>query len=249
MTNYPYKKVDIKFKDDISNLINNIEQHDVLNNSFYKKWMKYKLNLNQFEIFAINYFARVSKTPDRLSAIFQSIDDYDSKQFIMHNLNDEMGHGHKPAVHVGLLYHWLDSLHKKLGGNGIKKILENNEPTLETKNALKLIKELSEKNAQSASGILLAQEATGLLQIEYLYEGFRNYKHYYEGTQFNDTAAYHHVHLGLVEKNHIDGAIIVASRNSQTQEQFDQMSLAYKTYLEQVAISWESVSQEIEKLA
>ena len=71
----------------------------------------------------------------------------------------------------------------------------------------------------------------------------------YAPGEFNDVAAYHQVHLGLIEKSHVKGARIIAARNSPNQKDFGMMSDAYKIYLESVANSWSSVSREINMLS
>lgn len=244
----PVKNIEMPYIEEIDELAKSVFTHGALTNCFYKKWMKTELTDKQLIVFAINYFARVHATTHRLSLALSCIDDWVSRNEILHNLTDELGHGVNDNIHVLVLYRWINSLCIKLRLQKFDSIYKDNNILSETKTFIAITNQLCSSGKLQACGAILAQEWHGYSQLGLLYEGFRNYKHYYENDEFHDVSEYFYIHLGRAEKEHKLQAIRIASRNCHSEHDFQIIQNSFKQYLVLLEEFWCAIYREIESL-
>ena len=70
---------------------NKIEEHHLLNHSFYKAWNAGELDRFTIQEYAAQYFKHVSAFPRYLSSIHSNCDNISVRQEILENLIDEIG--------------------------------------------------------------------------------------------------------------------------------------------------------------
>ena len=66
-----------------------IEEHHLLNHSFYKAWNAGELDRSTIQEYAAQYFKHVSAFPRYLSAIHSNCDHIGTRKILLENLNDE----------------------------------------------------------------------------------------------------------------------------------------------------------------
>ncbi len=77
-------------KTEFLNIVENkIEEHHLLNHSFYRAWNAGELNRSTIQEYAAQYFKHVSAFPRYLSSIHSNCDDISVRQEILENLIDE----------------------------------------------------------------------------------------------------------------------------------------------------------------
>lgn len=227
----------------LNHLAETVYTHAALCNRFYAIWRSERLHRADFERFAVNYFARVYATTTRLSIALSSIQDWESRIELLHNLSDELGHGVKENVHVLVLFRWLYSLHRALGGvEDFRDILEQSRPLATTRRFIDETNEICRAGPREAAGILLAQEWNGYTQIAYLLDGFAQYRSLYEPRHFHDVCEYFYVHLGRAEKEHQVQASCIAARHCHSEEDFAVIASSFNTYLDRLSDFWNGIA-------
>lgn len=120
-----------KFIDKIDNLI---EQHHLLNHSFYKAWNAGELPKETIREYAAQYFQHVSSFPRYLSAIHSNCDDIKTRQLLLENLNEEeQGKENHPEL-------WMRFAE---GMGNTRKNVNETAPIKETEELVKTFKKLS----------------------------------------------------------------------------------------------------------
>lgn len=242
----PSDPISTPFFRDIEDLASSVFAHPAMSNRFYILWRKERFSLLDFQVFATNYFRRVYATTERISIALSTIQDWQSRIELLHNLSDELGHGVKENVHVLVLYRWFDSLNRILGSQGsFRTVLESTAPLASTSSFIERTNDLCRRGPQHAAGALLAQEWHGYTQIAYLFEGFRNYQALYEFHEFHDVSEYFYVHLGRAEKEHRKQASVIAARHCTTVEEFAIISKSFQSYMNLLNIFWESIASNL----
>jgi len=90
-----------------------------------------------------------------------------------------------------------------------------------------------------ACGALLAQEVHANPQLVSLYEGSRNYLDLFGGeVTFHDFAAYFHLHLGSVEREHEQQSQHTAARSCLTKNDIELVRHGFTSFLDLLADFW-----------
>ena len=119
------------FIDKIDNLI---EEHHLLNHSFYKAWNAGELPKETIREYAAQYFQHVSLFPRYLSAIHSNCDDIKTRQLLLENLNEEdQGKENHPEL-------WMRFAE---GMGNTRKTVNATVPIKETEELVKIFKNLS----------------------------------------------------------------------------------------------------------
>jgi len=243
---YPLIEKELQFVTEIQELGNSVYNHSALNNKFYTTWKKRQLNKDEFLRFAIDYFYRVNSTVTRMSYAMNSFDDIVCKMQIMHNINDELGHGKKDSVHSSLAYKWLAQSFGALGGDKeLKYYFKEANVSKATKDFIRYTNEMCATGSLEAAGSLLAQEWHGYTQIAFLLDGFKHYENLFTHSEKHELAEYFYVHLGKAEKEHIEQLGIITARICNTQDDFNIIKKYFDRYLDLLVIFWEGASNEI----
>ncbi|WP_086930230.1 TenA family transcriptional regulator [Agarilytica rhodophyticola] len=241
----PNDNVSLRYESRIRELANTVFIHQALKNSFYELWVSRPFTEIEFRKFSHNYFYRVHATTRRLSVALVSIDDWNSKIQLLHNLSDELGAGFSENVHVRVLHRWINSLGRKIDSSWRFDAIDESMILDTTKEFIAETESLCQKGALSACGAILAQEWHGYTQIGLLYEGFRNYKPLYEFDDFHDVSEYFYVHLGRAEKEHKEQAVTMCARNCNSESDFLEMSDSFQRYLQLLAKFWDGIHLSI----
>lgn len=242
----PLESVSDSFRHDIDELAKSVFDHPAMRSRFYLTWRKRRLSLQDFQIFATNYFRRVYATTQRIAFAVATISDWESRIELLHNLSDELGHGKAENVHVLVLYRWLDSLNKALGSKeSFRSVLETISPLPQTEIFIEETNKLCQIGPQQASGALLAQEWHGYTQIAYLFEGFRNYQPLFEFEEFHDVSEYFYVHLGRAEKEHKKQASLIAARHCHSHSELVVISQSFRRYMDLLSAFWDGIADSL----
>lgn len=234
-----------RFDEEILSLAKTVYHHNCLNNSFYDEWTTRRFSANEFSLFSVNYFTRVHATTKRVAIALTSISDWISRLEILHNLNDELGHGVAENVHVLILKRWIDAISFKLGLPDLCEQLENKPILHSTEDFILKTNTICSKDNLYASGALLAQEWNGYTQLSLLYEGSLKYKSEFDLDEFHDINEYFYVHLGRAEKEHKIQATVIASRNCQSKDDFLKIKDGFEYYLNLLDRFWGSIADEL----
>src|ERR1700690_2854078 len=167
--------------DSVHALARESREHPAVKNPFYDLWMSEELSPAAVEVVARNFFARVSRTPDRIALAYLNMVDITARAETVENLYDEMGHGNPRKVHSVLLRDFFQTLLSRMRGHEV--VMDISSASL-LPSTVRLI-EQGEKIFNSpyppeVCGALLAQEWHAYPQLVCLYEGARNYRRYFE---------------------------------------------------------------------
>jgi hypothetical protein len=218
----------------------------VANNSFFKLWKSSLFTADEFETFCRNYFARVYATTRRVAVALATIEDWQSRIELLHNLDDELGHGVAEHIHVYALQRWMNSLYMRLGGQiEIACILATSQADAETLKFVLEAEDLCRHSPAAAAGAILAQEWHGYDQIANLMDGFLQYKNLYDDITFHDEAEYFYVHLGRAEKSHKIQAVQIALRHCVDEASTREVEAAFTTYIALLGEFWEALAGRI----
>jgi len=177
--------------------------HPALNNEFYRLWIGSTLSADQVEIFAQNYYERVSNAPVRIALAFLHMKDIRARAETVENLADEMGMGNPRKVHSVLLRQFFENLLSRIRGTGVD-FDKLSAPVLPSTQRLvdEGVRLFSSDEPAEVCGALLAQEWNAYLQLVNIYEGARNYMHLFPLEEFHENCEYFYLHIGATEKEH-----------------------------------------------
>jgi hypothetical protein len=232
----------LEFGQELAELSGSVFDHPVLKCRFYEIWRNNLLSINNFHVFSINYFFRVYATTTRIATAISTIDDWESRLELLHNISDELGNGSIDNVHVLVLFRWLESLNERLGCKApFRDLLDNAIPLETTTEFILKTRALCAATPQEAAGALLAQEWHGYTQISYLFDGFLNYRHLYESSEFHDVSEYFYVHLGRAEKEHRVQSSKIALRICKSEHDFIKIRDSFLAYLKCLEEFWDGI--------
>jgi pyrroloquinoline quinone (PQQ) biosynthesis protein C len=233
----------------IRDLAESVRRHPALNNDFYKLWLKGPLSVPQVELFARNYYERVSRTPERLALSFLHVNNVRARAETAMNLNDEMGEGNPARAHSVILAAFLEKLLSKLHGHPVD-FDRVQAPVVPS--TVKLIKEgerlFGSDDPAVSCGALLAQEWHAYMQIVYVYEGCRNYLGYFGLEEFHDSCEYFYLHIGTAEKQHKIQSVSTAVQLCGTPEQFARLEDGFNSYLDLLAANWQEICDYLNRM-
>jgi len=229
-------------KEAIRKMVEAAEHHAAINNPYWPLWKSRRLSRRQVDLFAANYFEWIEPTVVRILLTMLRMSDQQSRSETSDNLSDELGHGHVEKVHVLILRQFLDGLLAKVHGcmvtlDDVKSSVEVLPATRRlTEESLKLCGHQSEP---VACGALLAQEVHANVQLVSLYEGARNYLQLIGGEiPFHDLAAYFHIHIGSVEREHEEQSQNTAARTCMTTDDIELVRFGFNGFLDLLADFW-----------
>lgn len=243
LTSLPCDEVATPMLKQIMTLGDTVFEHAALNNDFYDQWRSRRLTLGEFEVFSVNYFARVRATVGRLSNALTVIDDWESRIQLLHNLSDELGHGQSSKVHIQLLHDLFDETCRNLGGQTFRETLQRTELLPATLEFIDKTDAMCKAGPLDAAGAILAQEWHGYTQIAYLLDGFNQYSSLFDFQQFHERSEYFYVHLGSAEKEHMKQAGVICSRLCQSADDLAIIEQNFNAYLDLLAQFWGSIAQ------
>lgn len=235
----------------IRTLAERSSKHRALNNGFYDLWMAKRLPVEAVEIVARNFFARVSRTPDRIALAFLGMTDPAARAMTVRNLSDEMGDGDSLRIHSVLLRTFLEELLSRLRSMPVF-LDEIDAPLLPS--TLQLISEgeklFGNANPHVATGALLAQEWHAYPQLVFLYEGVRNYRDDFDSLQqFHEACEYFYLHLGATEKEHRVDALSTAVQSCSCAEDVEAIEEGFHAYLDMLAANWEELESAVQDVS
>jgi pyrroloquinoline quinone (PQQ) biosynthesis protein C len=243
---FPADAVQSPFLQRIGELIELPQAKRIFDNRFYGEWLGTDFSADEFAVFAVNYYHRVYATTRRISIAMETIDDWQSRIQLLHNISDELGHGVEENVHALVVLRWMEGLYGRLGGkSSFRELVQTTELLPQTERFIQATEDLCRASPRSASGALLAQEWHGYNQIAILLDGFLRYRALYEPIEFHDSSEYFYVHLGRAEKEHRDQAITIAGRHCQTEADFDDVRAAFFAYLGLLAEFWDAIADAV----
>lgn len=225
----------------VRSLARHINSNRAIDNDFYKLWMSRKLSARQLEIFAANYFHRITPTVSRLARAFVSTEDLVSRAHLVRNISDELGHGDPKSAHINILRRWLDSLLLKQAGVDFDTVLERTPILAATKALTEGSLKLCSGPAPLANGAILAQEWHAYRQLVNLYEGFRNYMDDYDLEDFHNHSEYFYIHIGWAEKEHKDQSLETAVRSCHSEADLALLKQGFTEFLDLLAAFWNSL--------
>jgi len=233
--------------DRIRALTSGCAKHPAVANRFFTLWMAGPLPVEQVELVAQNFYARVCHTPDRLALAFLAMTgDTRARAEIVRNLADEAGHGGGAGAHSVLLRSFWESLLSRLHSYPVD-FDQVDAPVLRTTEHL--VKEgeklFSSPYPQEVCGALLAQEWHAYPQLVFLYEGARNYRHLFELEEFHEVCEYFYLHIGGTEKRHLQLALSTAARTCRTTADLDHLERGFNRYLDLLADNWAELHDTI----
>jgi hypothetical protein len=231
----------------IQALVSSVAEHPAFKNPFYDLWMAQALTARKVEIVALNFYERVSRTPDRIALAFLHMNDNKARAETIENLSDEMGHGNPAKVHSVLLREFFETLLSRLHGRHID-LDEVDAPVLPS--TLRLIeggqKVFSSPYPQEACGALLAQEWHAYPQLVFLYEGVRNYLGYFGHERFHEICEYFYLHIGATEKEHKIHSLSTAAQMCHSAAHLNHLERGFTTYLDLLADNWAEIYTAIQ---
>jgi pyrroloquinoline quinone (PQQ) biosynthesis protein C len=231
----------------ISELAKGASSHAALNNEFYRRWMAGPLSVDQVEITARNFYERVRRTPDRIALAYLHMDDIAARAETVENLSDEMGHGNPEKVHSVLLRRFFETLLSRMRGAAVTfdevrvDILSSTHKLIEQGNKL-----FASSIPQEACGALLAQEWHAYPQLVYLYEGVRNYRHYFDLEEFHENCEYFYAHIGATEKEHKTHSLSTAAQMCRNEADLANLERGFTSYLDLLAENWADIGRALE---
>jgi pyrroloquinoline quinone (PQQ) biosynthesis protein C len=235
------------YEAEIRTIAESVKQHPALNNGFYKLWMSQRLSAHQIELFARNYYERVSKTPDRIALAFLNMTDTRARAETVQNLYDEMGNGSPAHAHPIILREFLEKLLTRLHGRPVR-FAELQAPVLPSTRTLlsEGWKIFSRPDPAWVCGALLAQEWHAFTQLVNIYEGVRNYMDLFDLEEFHESCEYFYLHIGSAEKAHKIHAVSTAAQMCETSKDLDLLRGGFDAYLNLLAENWEEIYREID---
>lgn len=221
-------------------------EHESLNNKFYEMWMGSTLTYRQVELFARNFYERVSDTPNRIALAFLAMKDVRSRAETVENLADEMGMGDARKAHSVLLRRFFELLLSRIGGASVD-FEKLDAPVLPT--TRRLVDEghriFGSSNPAEACGALLAQEWHAYSQLVYIYEGVRNYMPLFALEEFHEACEYFYLHIGATEKEHKVHSLSTAAQMCRGEADYLALEKGFTTYLDLLAANWDEIYEEI----
>ena len=232
--------------DSVHALARESREHPAVKNPFYDLWMSEELSPAAVEVVARNFFARVSRTPDRIALAYLNMVDITARAETVENLYDEMGHGNPRKVHSVLLRDFFQTLLSRMRGHEV--VMDISSASL-LPSTVRLI-EQGEKIFNSpyppeVCGALLAQEWHAYPQLVCLYEGARNYRRYFEFEEFHEICEYFYLHIGATEKEHKIHSLSTAARACRSAEDIEHLRRGFTGYLDLLAENWTEIHQAI----
>jgi pyrroloquinoline quinone (PQQ) biosynthesis protein C len=230
----------------IQGLARSASRHAAIRNEFYQTWMAGPLDVRHVELVAVNFYARVRRTPDRIALAFLSMQDVAARAETVENLSDETGRGNPNKVHSVILRAFWETLISKMRNEPVS-FDDISAPVLPSTTKLVDLGEkvFSSPYPQEACGALLAQEWHAYPQLVHLYEGVRNYRHLFELEEFHENCEYFYLHIGATEKEHKVHSLATAARTCRTEEDLVHLERGFTTYLDLLAENWHEIYQTI----
>lgn len=232
--------------DRIQALARGCATHPALTNPFYALWMGQELDADAVELVARNFYERVRRTPIRIALAFLHMTDVAARAETVENLYDEMGLGDASKVHSVILRDFLQTLLSRMRGHEVD-LDTVNAPLLPS--TLRLVEQgekvFSSPHPQEVCGALLAQEWHAYPQLVYLYEGVRNYRHFFELEEFHENCEYFYLHIGATEKEHKIHSLSTAAKACRTAEDLEYLERGFTTYLDLLAENWTEIHSRI----
>jgi pyrroloquinoline quinone (PQQ) biosynthesis protein C len=217
-------------------------EHSAVKNSFYDLWISQELDADSVELVAVNFYARVQRTPIRIALAFLHMTDLAARAETVENLYDEMGLGDGDKAHSTILRRFWETLLGKLRGHVVNleavrsRILPSTAKLIEESERL-----FSNSSPQVVCGALLAQEWHAYPQLVRLYEGVRNYRQHYEFEEFHENCEYFYLHIGATEKQHKIHSLSTAAKACRTLEDVADIEHGFNAYLDLLAVNWEEI--------
>lgn len=241
-----YKSKDLFYASDVEQLGKTVFTHSALNNKFYDTWQQRKLNGFEYAKFAKDYYFRVGSTVTRLSHALTTIEDPIARLEILHNINDELGHGDKNKIHISLAFRWLSKTLSKIEPTiSFQKLVDAKSLSSETTLFINETNKLCSTSPLSAAGALLAQEWHGYTQIGRLLDGSRHYEEHFDFEEKHAVSEYFYVHLGSAEREHIEQTTKLAAYLCHSDEDFEIIQTSFNRYLELLSLFWEGAGSAI----
>lgn len=234
------------FHDRIRALAASVGKHPALDNAFYRLWMSRPLTADQVELFARNFYTRVSETPNRIALAFLNMTDVRARAETVENLADEMGMGDPDRIHSVLLRRFFETLLSRLRQTQVDfdlltaPILPSTQRLVIEGNRL-----FSSSAPAEVCGALLAQEWHAYSQLANIYEGVRNYMPLFELEEFHETCEYFYLHIGAIEKEHKVHSLSTAAQMCQEEADYLQLEKGFTAYLNLLADNWDEIYKEI----
>jgi pyrroloquinoline quinone (PQQ) biosynthesis protein C len=220
--------------------------HPAVRNEFYDLWMSKELTIEEVELVAANFFARVRRTPVRIALAFLNMTDVAARAETVENLYDEMGHGNPAKVHSVILREFLETLLGRLRGASVDletimfRVLPSTDRLIEESEKL-----FNSPHPQEVCGALLAPEWHAYPQLVCLYEGVRNYRQYFGLEEFHENCEFFYLHIGATEKEHKVHSLSTAAKACQTVEDVEHVERGFTKYLDLLAENWAEIYREL----
>jgi pyrroloquinoline quinone (PQQ) biosynthesis protein C len=221
--------------------------HPALNNRFYDLWRNHRLNADQVEVVATNFYHHVAPTSERLSALLLVLpsEAIRARSETVDNINDELGRGDPLQAHTRLLETFFDSLLSKLR-SAPTRLTDIQTPLLPS--TRQLIDEgyaLFAGDVHRAIGALLAQEWHAYPQLIHLYEGARNYMDLYNLVEFHGVCDFFYIHIGGAEQEHMRHSLSTAASMCRDRSDLNQIEAGLNAYLTLLATYWNSLYEAV----
>lgn len=233
--------------DRIRDLAAGVTRHPALNNAFYELWMSRPLTADQVELFARNFYARVSESPNRIALAFLHMTDVRARVETVENLADEMGMGDPGRAHSVLLRRFFETLLSRLRRTevGFDRLTAPVLPSTR-----RLITESTRLFTSPAPaevcGALLAQEWHAYTQLVNIYEGVRNYMPLFGLEEFHETCEYFYLHIGATEKEHKVHSLSTAAQMCRDEDDYRRLESGFNGYLDLLTANWDELYKEID---
>jgi hypothetical protein len=221
--------------------------HPALNNRFYDLWRNHRLNSDQVEVVATNFYHHVAPTSVRLTALLLRLPSgaIRARTETVDNIGDELGRGDPAQAHTKLLETFFDSLLSKLRG-APARLTDIQAPLLPS--TRQLIDEgyaLFAGDVHYGIGALLAQEWHAYPQLIHLYEGARNYMDLYDLVEFHGVCDFFYIHIGGAEQEHMRHSVSTAASLCCDRGDLKRIEAGLNAYLTLLATYWDSLYEAV----
>ena len=230
----------------IEQRLRQITSHPALANAFYRTWMTREFGIEALEVFARNYGAWVKAFPDALAILITTTDDLQAKEEYVKTLYSEMGYGDASKAHWVLLDGYFQRPAERMSHASRldRERLERKLDLLPT--TRELVQGERDLYAQRGPGFgaQLALEWQAYTMVRQLYDGARNYLHFWsDPDDFHERCEYFYVHIGAAEKDHKEESLSAVRRYTLNQESIDRIAQGYEAHLELIARFWAGLHQ------
>lgn len=232
----------------LKSLVENIEQHNAVNNIFYTTWLEKKLSAKQVAIFARNYFEWTLQFPRALAALISITEDSTARAEHVKTLYSEMGYGNSEKIHSVLFEEFYNQLINKLAPNealAFTDVLESVTLLPETIKLTSWERETYAKDEAAAVGAQLALEWQAYTMIRKLYEGTRNYKDLWDNQdEFHEACEFFYAHIGQAEKEHKEQSLTAAGQVLKTDDDYKKIRSGFEQHLLLIGNFWHAIVKD-----